>query len=80
MALGSCIKSSQVTTWPRSSYYLVVAAVVLVLLAVVRRRSVLVAGQLVGHRGLVSLPPGWVYHDDLTLTGLRALQRSSVCT
>ena len=52
---------------------LVVVAVVFVLLAVVKRRSVLVAGQLVGHRGLVSLPPGWVYHDNLTLTGLRLL-------
>ena len=51
----------------------VVAAALLVLVAVVRRRSVLVAGQLVGHRGLVSLPPGWVYHDNLTLTGLRVL-------
>merc|ERR1711981_1122129 len=31
-------------------------------------RTVLVSGQLVGHRGLVSLPPDWVYHDKLTLT------------
>lgn len=31
-------------------------------------RTVLVSGQLLGHRGLVSLPEDWVYHDNLTLT------------
>ena len=40
-------------------------------------RTVLVSGQLVGHRGLVSLPLDWVYHDNLTLTGQISVQRSS---
>ena len=72
--------SDQISSDLLQSPLLVVVAAVLVAVAVVRRRSVLVSGQLVGHRGLVSLPPGWVYHDNLTLTGLRVLQRSSVCT
>ena len=34
-----------------------------------------VCGQLVGHRGVVDLPQGWVYHDNITLDASRAAAR-----
>ena len=36
-----------------------------------------VSGQF-GSRGVVSLPPGWVYHDNLTLDASRAAARFAI--
>ena len=56
---------------------LVLSVVVTGVLVVAVVRTVLVSGQLVGHRGLVSLPLDWVYHDNLTLTGQISVRKSS---